>query len=99
MFSCLLFTVMYTMISIISFTILILYMGLVLFLDKNLFARVHRRVPVLLFLLCRYVEAEPLGTKTKVLSKYTSTYNKKNNNIARGHMGYRWRDVIWDCRI
>ena len=34
MFSCLLFTVMYTIISIISFTILKLHMGLVLFLDN-----------------------------------------------------------------
>ena len=33
-FSCLLFTVMYTIISIISSTILTLHMGLVLFLDK-----------------------------------------------------------------
>ena len=34
MFSCLLFTVLLTIISIISFTILKLHMGLVLFLDK-----------------------------------------------------------------
>ena len=34
MFSCLLFTVLFTFISIISFTILKLHMGLVLFLDK-----------------------------------------------------------------
>ena len=34
MFSCSLFTVMYTIISIISFTILKLHMGLVLFLDQ-----------------------------------------------------------------
>ena len=34
MFSCLLLTVLFTIISIISFTILKLYMGLVLFLDK-----------------------------------------------------------------
>ena len=34
MFSCLLFTVMYTIISIISSTILKLHMGLVIFLDK-----------------------------------------------------------------
>ena len=34
MFSCLLFTVMYTIISIISSTILKLHMGLVHFLDK-----------------------------------------------------------------
>ena len=34
MFSCLLFTVLFTIISIISFTILKLHMGLVLFLDQ-----------------------------------------------------------------
>ena len=34
MFSCLLFTVLFTIISIISFTILKWHMGLVLFLDK-----------------------------------------------------------------
>ena len=34
MFSCVLFTVMYTIVSIISSTILKLHMGLVLFLDK-----------------------------------------------------------------
>ena len=26
----------------------------------------------------------------------TSTQNKENDNIARGHMGYRWRNVISD---
>ena len=35
MFSCLLCTVLFTIISIISFTILKLHMGLVLFLDKT----------------------------------------------------------------
>ena len=35
MFSCLLFIVLFTVISIISSTILKLHMGLVLFLDKN----------------------------------------------------------------
>ena len=74
MVSCLLFTVLYTIISIISSTILKSHMGLVLSLDNFFFfffflARVHRRVPVLLFLLCRYVEAEPLGTNTNVLNK------------------------------
>ena len=34
MFSCLLFTVLFAIISIMSFTILKLHMGLVLFLDK-----------------------------------------------------------------
>ena len=34
MFSCLLFTVLFTIISIVSFTILKLHMGLVLFLGK-----------------------------------------------------------------
>ena len=27
---------------------------------------IHKRVPIVLFLLCRYVEAEPLGTSTSV---------------------------------
>ena len=70
MFSCLLFTVRFTIISIIISTILKLHMRLVLFLDK---IRSHEFiggwVPILLILLCRYVEAEPLGTKTNVFSK------------------------------
>ena len=56
------------------------------------------RVPILLFLLCRYVEAEPLETKANLFSKLINTHNKENNNIARSHMGYRWRNVMSDCR-
>ena len=53
---------------------------------------------MLLFSLCSYVEAEPLGTKTNVFSKKSSTQSKENNRIARGHMGFRWRNVMSDCR-
>ena len=45
--------------------------------------------PFSLFLLCRYVKAEPLGTKTNVLSRKLSIESKENYNIARCYMGYR----------
>ena len=57
-----LFTVLFTIISTISSTTLYLHMGLVLFLDKICSHEFIRG-------LCRYVEAEPLGTKTNVFSK------------------------------
>ena len=156
MFSCLLFTVLFTIISIISSTILKLHIWLVLFLDK---IRLHKFIggyPFFYFLLCRYVEVEPLRIKTNVFSKKTNkqtnkknqqqknknknktnnnqkkkktptknnnnnktnkqatkkkkkkkkketnrkagTQNKENYNIARGYMGYRWRNVVSDCR-
>ena len=44
-FSCLLFTVLFTIISIISFTILKLHMGLVLFLDKIYSCEIIRGYP------------------------------------------------------
>ena len=99
MFSCLLFTVLFTIISIISSTILKLHMELGFFFFIKI--RSHEFIggyPFLLLLVCRYVEAEPLGTKTNVFSKYTGIQNKENYNIARGHMGYRWMNVISDCR-
>ena len=49
MFSCLLFTVMYTIISIISSMILKLHMWLVLFLDKILSHEFIRGYPFLYF--------------------------------------------------
>ena len=39
-----------------------------------------------------------MGTKTNVFSKKIKYTSKENNNIARGHMGYRWRNVISDCK-
>ena len=97
MFSCSLFTVMYTIISIISSTILKLHMGLVFFLDKICS---HEFIGGYSFFYFHsaYVEAKPLGTKTNVFSKNSSTHSKENDNIARGHMGYRWRNVISNCR-
>ena len=57
-FSFILFTLLFTIISIISSKILKLYMGLVLFLDK---IRSHE------FIRC--VESEPLGREINVFSK------------------------------
>ena len=68
-FSCLLFTVLFTIISIINSTILKLHIGLVLFLDKICSHEFVRGYPFFYVLLCRYVEAEPLGTKTNVFRK------------------------------
>ena len=49
----------------------------------------YRRLPFLLFLLCGYVEAEPLGTSTNVVSKQSSAWKKENYNITTGLVGYR----------
>ena len=46
------------------------------------------RVSILLFLLCRCVEAEPLGTSANVLRKQSSIHNKEIYNIAGSHMDY-----------
>ena len=61
-FSCLLLTELFTILSklIISSTILKLHMGLVRFLDKICS---HEFIGGYPFLLCRYVEAEQFGNK------------------------------------
>ena len=88
-----LFTVLFAIISIISPTILKLFIGLVLFSSYHLFARIHTRVPILLFLLCRYAEAEPFETKIDVFTQMqSSTDNKENFNIARGLHGLQMEE-------
>ena len=74
--------------------ILKLHIGLVIFLILyyNLFAQVYTRVPIVLFLLCRYVKARLMGISAEVFSKQLNTNNKENYNIARGHIGYRRRN-------
>ena len=115
-FSCLLFTVLYTIISIISSTILKLHMGLVLVLDKICSHVFIGGYPFFYFycagmLKQNHWEQRPMCStkkqkkqtkkqtnKQKKNKKKPSTQNKENNNIGRGHMGYRLRNVISDCR-
>ena len=100
MFSCSLFTVMYTIICIISSTILKLHMGLVFFLNKicsHEFTFIGG-YPFFYFycvglLKQNHWEQRPMcSAKTQVLIA------RRINSIARGHMGYRGRNVISDCR-
>ena len=74
MFSCLLFTVLFTIISIISSTILKLHMGLVLFLDQIWSHKFIGGYSFFYFYCANLnVAAEQMGTKTNVFHKETST--------------------------
>ena len=52
-------------------------------------------VPILLFLLCRYVEAEPLGTKTNVFSKKKKKKKKKKNQVHIARRIITLQEVTW----
>ena len=98
MLSCLLFTVMYTIISIISSTILKLHLGLVRFLDKICSHEFIGGYPFFYFHCAGMLKQYHWEQRAMCSAKKSSTHSKENNNIARGHMGYRWRNVISDCR-
>ena len=98
MFSCLLCTVLFTIISIISFTILKLHMGLVLFLDKICSREFIRGYPF--FYVCcagmlkqNHWEQRPMCSADKQVHR-----TRRIITLQWGYMGYRWRNVISDCR-
>ena len=98
MFSCSLFTVMYTIIYIFSSTILKLHMGLVFFLNKICSHEFIGGYPFFYFYCASLLERNHWEQRPMCSAKTQVHIARRINSIARGHMGYRGRNVISDCR-